>query len=131
MDKKAQQLGMNPGTARHRLIRDLLFSYVKDVPCFHCGKPLTRDTFSIEHKTPWLDSDDPLGLFFDLDNISYSHESCNYGAARQVNAPSACGTEGRYNKGCRCDPCKAAKAARMKRGYTTEGRRERYAKYGC
>lgn len=81
--KKQHQLGMNPSTASGRLVKDLLFSFVKDTPCFHCGGSLTRETFSIEHKTPWLDSEDPAGLFFDLDNISFSHHACNVSAARR------------------------------------------------
>lgn len=83
MDKKQQQLGMNPSTASHRLVKDILFSYVKDVPCYRCQQPLTRDTFSVEHKKAWLNSEDPVNLFFDLDNISYSHLSCNIAAANK------------------------------------------------
>ena len=41
---------------------------------------LIVDEFSVEHKIPWLDSDDPIGLFFSLDNIAFSHHSCNSGA---------------------------------------------------
>lgn len=82
-DKKKNQLGMNPSTAAHRLRMDLLFSFVKDTPCYHCGELMTRDNFSIEHKTPWLDSDNPVELFFDLNNISYSHLTCNASAARR------------------------------------------------
>lgn len=77
MNKKTQQLGMNPSTATYRLLRDLLFDNVKDTPCFRCGEKMTRDTFSIEHKKNWMDSDDPVGNYFDLNNISYSHQSCN------------------------------------------------------
>lgn len=86
--KKQEQLGMNPSTASGRLTKDLLFSFVKihSPNCFRCGEPLTRETFSIEHKVPWLDSDDPVGLFFDLDNISYSHHSCNVASARKPHA---------------------------------------------
>ena len=75
---------MNPGTAQGRLVKDLLFKFVLiHYPnCYHCGKPLTRETFSIEHKTPWLDSDDPVGLFFDLNNVDFSHLSCNSAGAR-------------------------------------------------
>lgn len=83
MSKKNDQLGMNVGTASNRLVKDLLFSYVKGTPCYHCGGKLGRDNFSIEHKTPWLDSEDPLGLFFDLDNVTFSHLSCNSAAARK------------------------------------------------
>lgn len=83
MDKKATQLGLNPSTASGRLVKDLLFSFVKDTPCYRCGGQLTRESFSIDHKIPWLDSEDPSELFFDLNNISYSHHSCNVAAGRR------------------------------------------------
>lgn len=83
--KKQQQLGMNPSTASGRLVKDVLYSLVVKTDqnnCFHCGFPMSRETFSIEHKVPWLDSEDPLRLFFDLENISFSHQACNSSAAR-------------------------------------------------
>jgi hypothetical protein len=86
--KKHAQLGMNHGTAQNRLVKDILFSLVIECDknkCHHCGKPMERQDFSIEHKTPWLDSENPLKLFFDLENISFSHLSCNIGAARKTN----------------------------------------------
>jgi len=78
-NKKRVQLGMNPSTASGRLIKDILFKFVIDAEynCYRCGEELTRETFSIEHKVPWLDSDNPVELFFDLDNISFSHHTCN------------------------------------------------------
>ena len=52
--------------------------------CHQCGDKIENiDNFSIEHKKPWLDSNDPLGLFFDLDNIGFSHLRCNSNAARR------------------------------------------------
>ncbi|KKL25623.1 hypothetical protein LCGC14_2403400, partial [marine sediment metagenome] len=33
------------------------------------------DDFTIEHKIPWLDNDSDL--FWDLDNIAFSHNRCN------------------------------------------------------
>jgi len=86
-DKKSVQLGMNPSTASGRLVKDLLFSFIEKsgCACYRCGEPLTRDTFSIEHKEPWLDSDNPSENYFDLGNISYSHLSCNISAARVTN----------------------------------------------
>ena len=87
-EKKNAQLGMNHGTAQNRLVKDILFSFISEYgknTCFHCGKTMERDNFSIEHKMPWLDSEDPVKLFFDLNNISFSHLSCNIGAARKVN----------------------------------------------
>lgn len=85
-NKKAIQLGMNPSTASGRLLKDILFSFAIKLgydKCYHCNKELTRDTFSIEHKEAWLDSEDPISLFFDLDNIDFSHKSCNSAAGRK------------------------------------------------
>lgn len=44
---------------------------------------MCRDTFSIEHKVPWLHSENPLELYFSLDNISFSHYLCNVKAGRK------------------------------------------------
>ena len=93
IDKKQIQLGMNPSTASGRLVKDILYRFIVDTGnnnCYKCGMMMCRDTFSIEHKTPWLDSDDPLGLYFDLENISFSHGVCNTKAGRK---PSKYATE--------------------------------------
>jgi hypothetical protein len=91
MDKKSLQLGMNPSTASGRLVKDILFSLVvetkKDI-CYHCKEKINREDFSIEHKNPWLDSENPHKLFFDLDNIAFSHLSCNIRASRPSNLPT-------------------------------------------
>jgi hypothetical protein len=129
--KKHTQLGMNPSTASGRLNKDILYSLVVKTnqnACFHCGEQMTRETFSIEHKEPWLDSEDPVKMFFDLSNISFSHRSCNYEAARRPEAQ--CGSETKYNKGCRCDPCKAAKAVIQKKHYTPERRLATFRRTG-
>lgn len=84
--KKQDQLGMNPSTAQHRLVKDILYKLVvatNQNDCFICGSPMSRDTFSIEHKEAWLDSEDPVKNFFDLENISFSHLACNVAAARK------------------------------------------------
>jgi hypothetical protein len=80
-DKKSLLLGMNFGTVRFRLDRDLLFKLAMALgyKCFHCGKELTRETFSIEHKKPWALQSNPKESFFDLDNIDFSHAACNHG----------------------------------------------------
>lgn len=129
--KKKEQLGMNPSTASHRLVKDLLWSYIVkcgDNLCHHCGEALSRDDFSIEHIEPWLDSEDPFRLFFDLGNISYSHRSCNYSAARKTRA--SCGSNSAYRAGCRCDLCKKAHAAHVRKYYTPASRRDKYLKTG-
>lgn len=76
---------MNPSTASGRLIKDLLWNFIVEAgknKCYKCGQEMNRETFSVEHKIPWLDSDDPKRLFFDLNNIAYSHLICNIKAAR-------------------------------------------------
>lgn len=110
--KKAEQLGMPYGTASGRLKKSIMFSLIKEAKldrCFQCGKKINHiDNLSIEHKIPWLDSKDPVCLFFDLNNVAFSHLKCNIGASRVTNR-SPHGTEGRYNRyGCRCDKCKEA-----------------------
>lgn len=52
--------------------------------CYQCGEEIELiDQLSIEHKIPYLDSDDPKKLFFDLNNIGFSHLNCNIKASRQ------------------------------------------------
>lgn len=83
--KKSDQLGMSFSTARSRLMTNLLFDLVvsnKTKVCFRCGKPLTRESFTIDHIIPWMDSDSPTELYFDLGNIDYSHLECNSAASR-------------------------------------------------
>jgi hypothetical protein len=86
--KKDGQLGVAYGTACNRLRRLVLFKLVveckRDI-CYHCGKAIEFvDELSIEHKIPWLDSEEPEKLFFDLDNIAFSHLACNSAAARRT-----------------------------------------------
>lgn len=87
--KKSKQLGMPIGTATNRLKKQILFNLIKKANenfCFQCGAEIENvNELSIEHKIPWLDSEKPLDLFFNLDNIAFSHLSCNAGAARVVN----------------------------------------------
>lgn len=75
----AEQLGMPHGTANHYLRKQVLFKYIKlagDNFCYKCGKEIiSSDTLSIEHKEPWEGRD--ADLFWDLDNIAFSHVQCN------------------------------------------------------
>ena len=84
--RKAEQLGMPLGTASNRLRKLILFKILKDNGlniCYRCGKPIeSADVLSIEHKENWLDSDNPKEKFFDLENIGFSHLSCNISCAR-------------------------------------------------
>lgn len=125
--RKDQQLGMPHGTATGRLRKIILFDCIQKLEldfCFHCGKKILEiENFSIEHKRPWLDSDDPVGLFFDLENIAFSHLKCNIGVGRRLGAYSKHGSLTRYMAhGCRCEECKKAKSM--------ENARNRKRKFG-
>ncbi len=125
MDKMKEQLGMNPSTANGRLVKDLLYEFVKnaDIKCYRCNEDMTRETFSIEHIIPWIDSPNPVLLYFDINNISYSHRSCNSAAKRYLGAiphnkgKFTHGTSG-YRIGCRCEVCKTV---------YSDSRRKKYA----
>lgn len=85
--KKKEQLGVAYGTARNQLNKKLMFHLAQKLDmdyCYQCAAKIESSAeLSIEHMTPWLDSDSPRELFFDIDNIAFSHHSCNVGAARQ------------------------------------------------
>lgn len=82
-DKRAQRtadfLGMPHGTAFARLRKNILFDLLQrhgENTCFKCGKLInTSDELSVEHKHPWEDRDP--NLFWDLENIAFSHRKCN------------------------------------------------------
>lgn len=122
--KKSEQLGMAHGTAANRLRKMVMFYLLVQGElnkCHQCGEWIrTAEELSIEHKIPWLDSEDPIGLYFDINNIAFSHLSCNIGAARRLQPWSKHGTQSRYTRqACRCEKCTAAhaKAAREYRGH--------------
>jgi hypothetical protein len=127
-DKRKEQLGVAIGTAQHRLRKMLLWGYVVkcgDNTCYQCGKEIISiDDLSIEHKTPWLDSEDPKKLFFDPDNITYSHLSCNVRAARKPNKKYETPEERRAVQWKRYWD-------KMGKEQQQERRRANYKKYGC
>lgn len=114
------------GTASNRLRKSILFSLLKKYNenyCFQCASEIeTEEELSIEHKIPYLDSSNPVELFFDLDNISFSHLNCNVGAARQTKVLKHPSVES-YKRGCRCGECKNVEKLRRqdqrKRGIKT------------
>lgn len=77
--RKSQFLGVPFGTATSRLRKLVLFDVLKrhnENVCFKCALPIeTADELSIEHKQPWENRD--VALFWDLDNIAFSHLRCN------------------------------------------------------
>ena len=91
-DKKREQLGMNPATAASQLRKMILFDFVKRLgldKCYRCGTKIEKkENLSIEHKKAWLDSENPAGLFFDLNNIAFSHLRCNNMNGRRRATPT-------------------------------------------
>jgi hypothetical protein len=83
---KDKFLGMPTGTAANRLRKQILFRCIQKLGedlCYRCKERISsvRD-LSIEHIKPWLNVD--VALFWDLDNIAYSHLSCNVAAGDKV-----------------------------------------------
>jgi hypothetical protein len=116
MNKKHFQLGMSQGTASNRLVKDILWNLIQKTNqdiCCNCKKQMSRKSFSIEHLTPWLDSDCPKELFFDLNNIGFSHLSCNISKARKPHKDSR---EERRRK----------KTIRARNNYSKEKRKIKY-----
>ena len=77
------QLGMPQGTAQNKLRKRILFSLLARLGenfCYRCGREIpNEETLSIEHKQAWLHKDS--NLFWNLDNIAFSHLTCNIRAA--------------------------------------------------
>lgn len=77
-EKKSEVLGMPFGTASGRLRKMIIFRMAQRLGediCFRCRERIASvDELSIEHKIPWLDN---VELFWDLDNIAFSHLTCN------------------------------------------------------
>ncbi len=121
--KKEEQLGMSYGKANNILIRNIIWKFILQLnlnSCHHCKSEMTRDNFTIEHVIPWLDSDDPVSLFFKDSNISFSHHACNVSRSRKYN---------KYENPE--DSLKARRASAKKwkdnnRIYDSEERKERY-----
>lgn len=119
--KKNKQLGMDAGTASYRLMKDLLFKFVTDAGhlCHRCQKPLTRADFTADHIVAWLDSPNPIELFFDLKNIAFSHLACNI-RHRRI----------RRWKYASQEEADAAEKIKKKKHWTSERRRAHYLKTG-
>lgn len=114
--KKSEQLGMPFGTATQRLRKQVMFRLIQKCgmdSCHQCGEKINSvEDLSVEHKIPWLNSNDPTGLFFDVNNIAFSHLSCNIASARngkgKEGKPISCPSVQAYWRGCRCDGCTQA-----------------------
>tara|TARA_R110002020_G_scaffold197537_1_gene398657 strand:- start:21 stop:338 length:318 start_codon:yes stop_codon:yes gene_type:complete len=75
--------------------------------CHRCDEKIENyKQLSIDHIETWLNKSNDL--FWDTDNIAYSHLSCN--SAKSAAAPeSSHPSYISYSTGCRCEGCKECK----------------------
>ena len=82
--EERRQLGVDKGTATGQLKKLLLFEFAKRLGlanCIRCGLEIaSANDFTVDHKKPWFHID--VALFWDLENIGFSHDSCNKKAKR-------------------------------------------------
>ncbi len=90
------------GTACARLKKNVFFDLVKKVSlsrCFRCGKFIeTAEELSIDHKVDWMGSD--ISLFWDIENIAFSHRKCNKPRVERMRKPLGPNGE-RWCAGCK------------------------------
>ena len=86
--KKREQLGLSIGTASYRLKKLVVFRLVQETGrdfCFRCKlRIISPSDLVFDHKVPWIDNS--ADLFWDLDNIAFSHADCNLRAVRRGRA---------------------------------------------
>jgi hypothetical protein len=120
---KNEQLGMTHGKAVNRLRKLVLFDLLKrhnENICFRCNKEIINvNQLSMDHKEPWLYNN--IELFWDLNNIAFSHTKCNYSNSRKnLNKEPIVIQHGTYSGyasyNCRCFLCREA-GNEYKRGY--------------
>ena len=108
-DYKSKQLGMPYGTASQRLKKMIMFKLVKELKrdfCYRCGERIEHfKEISVDHKKSWLHKSNEL--FWDLDNISFSHLSCN--SANSASSRNIHPSYASYSVGCRCKACTMCK----------------------
>ncbi len=78
---------MNYSTATHQLKKKLMLKLAKQCGmsyCYRCGKEIeTAEDLSVDHKESWLNSENPVKMFWDVDNLAFSHRTCNSDASHR------------------------------------------------
>lgn len=97
--RRKKQLGIPHGTAVHRLRKIVLFHLAKKLQldfCFRCKQRIeSAEEFTMDHKDPWENVD--AELFWEIDNIAFSHKKCNYSNRRNnLNSRNKFGYKGVY-----------------------------------
>jgi len=70
---------------QNQLTRRVLFRFIQEAgltSCHRCGLALTQSDFSLDHILPWRNSENAEELFWDIDNIAFSHRGCNSAESR-------------------------------------------------
>ncbi len=82
-----EQLGIDFGKANLRLFKMVVWNMARKSgmdKCSHCKQPIDEpDHLSLEHIEPWRGTNDREArphLFWDLNNIAFSHMWCNSGS---------------------------------------------------
>jgi len=74
-------IGMSHASASRQLYRMILLKYLKKLGlniCFRCKKPIEDvETLSLDHKVDWMNHENAHALFWDINNIAFSHKKCN------------------------------------------------------
>ena len=98
---EAKMLGQPTSTARSQLYKKVIWSLAEkcgENTCYRCGGEIDNPKdFSLDHVENWRYKDNAADLYFDLDNIRFSHNVCNSGSRdrrckRSVN--NRCGLKG-------------------------------------
>jgi hypothetical protein len=76
-----ETFGMHQGSVQWKLYKQIMFHQsvrLNENICYRCGKRIDNmDECSVEHKEPWLGSKNPIKLYFDSENLTWSHRKCN------------------------------------------------------
>ena len=77
--RRSEILGMPFGTACNKLRRMVMFNLLQrheENICYKCSKIILKaEDLTLEHKETWQDGGSTL--FWDLNNIAFSHRQCN------------------------------------------------------
>jgi len=74
--------------------------------CFQCGEKITDiNTLSIEHKIAWMGSENPKEMFWDVNNLAFSHLRCNSIGIKNKNRLIHPSVNAYVKRGCRCEEC--------------------------
>ena len=101
--RRAELLGEPFGTASGKLRKAILFELLVETNkniCFQCEERINKiEDLSIEHRIPWMNSKNPIELFYDLGNIAFSHLKCNSSAGeKRVPHPAQQGENNYWSK---------------------------------